>query len=501
MECVDRLRVPRWNDLAVRMVTEGEEHGPLYLATPAGTKLDDVATETYHGSPDDLARLGFAVAHALSPDAPKPANLSDEVQALAKRIANALMGAEKPLVVSGTSCGSGPVIHAAANVAWALNRNGVNGKISFVVPECNSLGVGLLDKRGLNEAFDQVREGKADTVVIVENDLYRHADEAAVNNFLESATSVIAMDHVPTGCTSAADVVLPSGTFADCTGTLVNNEGRAQRFFRVIGPQGHIQESWKWIQDIMNAADRCEGPVWSCVDDLLTDLAETLPDLADVAKAAVPATFRAEGMKVPRQSLRFSGRTGMHANVTMHEPKPPVDKDSSLAFSMEGYRGIPPSSLISRYWAPGWNSVQALNKFQEEIGGPLKGGDPGKRLIEPKNGKTVTYFSTIPDAFQPRENEWLIVALHHLFGSEELSSLAPGIAERSPDPYLAFNPDDADRLGVTNGKKVELALQETSISLRVLVIPTMPKGIAGFPCGFAGIKRPELPSWGTVTPK
>ena len=33
---------------------------------------------------------------------------------------------------------------------------------------------------------------------------------------------------------------------------------------------------------------------------------------------------------------------------------------------------------MSRLWAPGWNSVQAITKFQEEIGGPLRGGDPGR---------------------------------------------------------------------------------------------------------------------------
>ena len=36
---------------------------------------------------------------------------------------------------------------------------------------------------------------------------------------------------------------------------------------------------------------------------------------------------------------------------------------------MEGYYGPMPSSLIPFFWAPGWNSVQAVNKFQNEIGG------------------------------------------------------------------------------------------------------------------------------------
>ena len=34
--------------------------------------------------------------------------------------------------------------------------------------------------------------------------------------------------------TEKADFVLPSGTFAESTGTIVNNEGRAQRYYRVL---------------------------------------------------------------------------------------------------------------------------------------------------------------------------------------------------------------------------------------------------------------------------
>ena len=67
----------------------------------------------------------------------------------------------------------------------------------------------------------------------------------------------------------------------------------------------------------------------------------------------------------------------MHADVDVSEPKPPDDPNSPLAFSMEGYEGRPPPALLAHDWAPHWNSVQALNKFQEEIGGPLRGGDPG----------------------------------------------------------------------------------------------------------------------------
>ena len=76
------------------------------------------------------------------------------------------------------------------------------------------------------------------------------------------------------------------------------------------------------------------------------------------------------------------------------EPKPPNDPDSALAYSMEGSPNQPPAALQPFFWSPGWNSIQAVNKFQSEIGDALKGGDPGVRLIEPS--QKGAYFDAIP---------------------------------------------------------------------------------------------------------
>ena len=46
-----------------RFVKHLQKHnGPLFIATPENTRLDDVATFAYRAAPDDIARLGFAVA-------------------------------------------------------------------------------------------------------------------------------------------------------------------------------------------------------------------------------------------------------------------------------------------------------------------------------------------------------------------------------------------------------------------------------------------------------
>jgi NADH-quinone oxidoreductase subunit G len=89
---------------------------------------------------------------------------------------------------------------------------------------------------------------------------------------------------------------------------------------------------------------------------------------------------------------RASGRTAINANADVREHKTAKDPDSPLSFSMEGYEGQPPSSLITHFWSPGWNSVQSVTKFQNEAGGPLHGGDPGVRLIEPNPSAKAIYF-------------------------------------------------------------------------------------------------------------
>jgi NADH-quinone oxidoreductase subunit G len=269
----------------------------------------------------------------------------------------------------------------------------------------------------------------ADTVIILENDLYRRADVQSVDAFLGRAEHVIVIDHLQNPTCDRAGVVVPAATFAESSGTLVNNEGRAQRYYQVFVPEGDIRAGWEWINDIMRSAGRsAAGGTWS-FDGIVSELASAIPAFAPVPDIAPAAEHRIEGMRVPRQPPRYSGRTAMTANMAVNEPQPPADPTAPLSFSMEGYEGLPPAPLISRYWHPGWNSVQSLNKFQAEIGGPLKGGDPGKRLLEPERNSKAAFFTEIPGPRQHPGDDAAAAPRYTLFGSEELSCHAPEIAE------------------------------------------------------------------------
>lgn len=506
----EQMHIPYWNDHAVREAMQ-QERGPLFVATPASTKLDDVATQTFRGAPDDLARFGFAVAHAIDASAPCVPDLPDATRMLARTVAEALKAAERPLVVSGMGGGGGAVIEAAANVAWSLCNTGRPAELCFAVPECNSLGVAMLGGASLESAFKAVRSADTaitatdiGTVIILENDLYQRSDTAAVDRFLAAAKHVVVIDHIMHATSEKADVVLPAGTFAEADGTFVNNEGRAQRFFQVFAPEGDIQEGWRWAQDIMTTAGRGKEVPWSSLDHVTAACVTAMPELSPILRAAPVAGFRINGQRIPREPHRYSGRTAMLANISVHEPEPPEDADSPLAFSMEGFLGHPPSALIPRFWAPGWNSVQAVNKFQDEVGGSLTGGDPGVRLIEPAGLGNAGYFGNVPEAFERRTGEWLIVPLHHIFGTEETSVLAPGIADLAPRPYLALHPDDAAELGLAAGNDLQVQLElggggQSGYRLPIKLRAELECGVAGLPVGLPGLTGVTLPAWGKVT--
>ncbi|MCE5325511.1 MAG: NADH-quinone oxidoreductase subunit NuoG [Planctomycetaceae bacterium] len=492
-----RHNLPTWEDVAIREAIQ-LERGPFFIISPDWTELDDIATATCRAAPQDVARLGFAIAHRLDPEAPDVPDLPPEQIALADRIAKALLEGQRPLVVSGIACGSDSVLRAAANVAWALRKTRPETRLSFTLPACNSMGLAMIPADPIEAAQAALREGKADTLLVVESNLYGHASNEVIDDLFKRAKHVIAIDCVTHATTERADVVLPAATFAEADGTHVNDETRAQRFFQVFAPGEDVRENWRWLGELAHAAARADAPLWAHWQDVLADMAAEVPALAAAAQMPPNPSLRFDGQKVARQSHRFSGRTAIHAGRNVAEPPPPQDPDTPLAFSMEGVQTPPAPELISRAWAPGWNSAQAWNKFQIEVAGPLIGGDPGRVLISPRAEGPRSYYTEIPGAFQRRAGQWLIFPTYLALGSDELSNLAPGIAQLVPQPYLAINPDDAAELNIPEGGRVVLRVQGAAIDLQAHLRPALPAGIAALPKGLAVLPGLSLPDWGVI---
>jgi NADH-quinone oxidoreductase subunit G len=471
------IGVDYWHDASVRDIGTHFQ-SPFFVATAAATRLDDVTVNALRLAPQDIARLGFAIAHAINTDAPAVPDLDDATRASADRIAAVLKEAKRPRVVSGTGCGEAAVIEAAANIADALAATNGEAMLNMVVPECNSIGAIMAGGMDIEAALDSLRDDEADTLVVLENDLFRRADTAAVTAALDAAAYVVVLDSIEGNATAVADLVLATGTFAEADGTLVNNEGRAQRFFRLFEPETDIRAGWEWLRDALRANGREEVRGWHQLDQLTVACAQALPELAGIEDAAVASDYRIAGSKAVREPTRYSGRTAMLADRTIHEPKPPEDPNSALSYTMEGYHGAVPGSIQAFFWAPGWNSnQQAVNKFQDEIAGTLAAGESGKRLFEPRGGRA--FADSIPGRFTPGEGEWLAVPLHHVFGTEELSRHAPALQARAPAAHVALNTEAAERLGVADGAKIELAVDGTNCTLPLRIARELPDHVIG----------------------
>lgn len=487
MEKSIAAKIPPWNDAATREHVQ-EDRGPLIIGAYGTTRLDEVATLTFRASPETLARVGSAVANQLDSAAPPPGALGEEEEKVVTEIVRILRGARRPVVVSGVSCGSIGVVQAAANMAEALHRHNGDTGIMLTFPSCNALGLALMEGRPFSEMLQDEGDRRG-TLIILEGDLYRHADPKTVRNVMASFANVVVIDHTESETTRSAQVVIPAGTFAESEGTLVNNEGRAQRFFQVYEPSDGIRESWRWLLTLGNALGVSQKGPWSSHDEVVRALAASSEVFKNVSRIAPPANFRVNGQRIPRQPHRYSGRTAMHADRSVSERKPPEDRDAPLSYTMEGTRLIPPPEAIPFFWWPGWNSVQSVAKYQEEVGGPLRGGDPGIRLLEP-SGSAPSYFTILPH----EESDITVVPLYHIFGSEELSALAPAVAQRCPQPYLAAGPMTFGIHTTDAGAMLRIEISGRLLTLPVVVDPAMPKGVAGVPVGLRGMEYFELPA-------
>jgi hypothetical protein len=124
------------------------------------------------------------------------------------------------------------------------------------------------------------------------------------------------------------------------------------------------------------------------------------------------------------------------------------------------------------------------------------------------------YFDQVPENFEPRQDAWLVVPMYHVFGSEELSVLSPGIAELSPQPYLAVNIEDAAAIinvallipgpgaapqaeGIVQLES-ELTLDRFTYHLPVRLTTGLPRGVVGLPVGLPGLSVFALPAYGTL---
>ncbi|MDE8342230.1 MAG: NADH-quinone oxidoreductase subunit NuoG [Acidocella sp.] len=386
--------IPAWDAGATKQASH-EVMNPFVVVTSKPSWLDSMATLALRRTSQDIIALAVEVASGIT------------TKAVGSDIASGLLNARQPVIaVSGEAA----LLNSAANIVLALRAAGVRAKLSLMLPEANSLGLGLIDARPLSAALAAC---KGQNIVILENDVFLRSDHAG--ELISNANNICVLDHIETTSVKHASLVAAVGSFADSDGTFVNCEGRAQRFYKGIFRNDEVPQSWALLRDAGVEARLESARIWPTHAALLTNLAATLPELAVCAEAspevpdARPATL----------SYRYSGRTAATAHIDVREPLPHQHDDSPLGTTMEGPPIHAQSGVKPVLWTPGWNSGQAVNKFQDVIGGAITGSHE------------VFAFETSTDIMTPFAIDIAEVSDSRVLGLEELSELSPAIIARN----------------------------------------------------------------------
>jgi NADH-quinone oxidoreductase subunit G len=486
-EMATDMRIPLWQDEAVRNLAQ-DQLSPLFIAAMSDTRLDDVAQASVAMTPNEIAHFGNAIAAKIDPTLPAVNGLDEATEQLAITVAKALADAKRPLLVSGTGAQSRAVIDAAAAIAKALDTS--RAMLSLCFHEANSLGLAMQTHSDSALTIQAVCElataGDIDTLLVLENDLYRRASKSQIDQLLADVGNLIAMDSLANSTLGQAQLSLPSATFLESEGTLVSNEGRAQRHYPVFQATEQRQASWKWLLQLGKTLGIETFNKIDHFDEVTTLCAECNSCFNKISLASPNSEFRDRGMKVPRQTHRASGRTAMRADISVHEPKQPEDQDTPFSFSMEGANSGKSGALIPFVWSPGWNSNQSLHKFQSEAGGALSGGTPGVRLFEVSDNAQLPSLTTADNSDQGQASGLSLLPLYRIFGSDELTARSPAIAELCSRPGVRLNNHEAKELGLKRGDWVAINLGQDEVELEVTIDSSVPNRCAALICGVPG---------------
>ncbi|WNC71237.1 NADH-quinone oxidoreductase subunit NuoG [Thalassotalea psychrophila] len=498
LEIADKLRIPRWQDEAVRTAA-GKTLSPLFICDVTASKLDDVATAVNYSNPDDIATITQAINAKLCHHKPLFTSLTAKQNEFVEQAVAALSSAKRPLIISGHTLENVELAQQCLNLATGFAASAVNDtalvktgvpNLSFVImpSKANSIGLAsLLNDASLTleQLCQQASDNSIDGLVICENEL-SNLTTTQRQTLLTSVTTIIALDHNESVVTEHADVILPTATFSESQGLLVNYQGRAQCFYPAFAPKLPILPAWR----VVTMLDAIIGD-GQLVNTSENEQVKTINDFWQTLQrfeANFPDTsvFIAEQflLKTARQTHRASGRTAMTANQNVHERKTTIDNNSPYKFSMEGSHPQSNQSASSNTsaanampytWAPGWNSNQSISKYQQQVGSGLLNSSPVVQIYDPSESRESTpdtnvASENIKDQSVSKNNPINFIPAAHIFGNDYLGLKGIEFELLSPIPYVEINAALASQLGLGECSHVNLQLSDSNQICQLKII-------------------------------
>ncbi|QJC36237.1 NADH-quinone oxidoreductase subunit NuoG [Enterobacteriaceae endosymbiont of Donacia cincticornis] len=490
----NNLDISYWETDAI-LNMRNKKLNPLLIVSHKETLLDDISLFNYYASTLDQSIFCFTLADYIKNDNTiiNDKNLKKKII----KIKKILLNSKKPLIISGTGSNSLSLISASYSIAKELYKKNQDVGLFYTLNEVNSMGISLIKGKSLNSLFINQKSiihnnSNIDTILIMENDLYIYENKNILNNFFKKIPNIIVLDHILTRTMKKANIILPVTNFMENSGTVINNECRAQRFFQVYDPTFYNKKndrkpSWKWIYKIYAKLNNLNESI--TLDEIIKKCEKYIPRLNGISLAAPPATYKVYNRKFARTPIRYSGRTSMFSHINVHEPQQPKDKDTIFSFSMEGNYG---SNINYKHipflWAPGWNSSQALHKFQKEIGVSSKYGITGFKICQKNKYKVhIKRIYHVCNNINNNHNQLIIIAHQNLFQNNSVIQKSNLIKKYFNNYYIIFNKNDAKQLGILNNDLVQIYCLKNKFILKTHISNFLNKGLVSLPLGVKNI--------------
>lgn len=448
------INIDYWNDAAVKDYVR-EDSLPIFSINAFDQVLDGQKLQVH---PFEIADVVLAINQTLLGQT----STSFETKFITD-VAHVLSSAKKPVIIAGTSLNSVQSIKQAQSLLSTLTDKGINARLSLVLPDVNTVGLNMLKPKSIS------KDVKDAVAIVLEQDLQWRIGQKAFSNL--PFKRFIAIDSFKNDYLSA-ELVIPTLSFLESSGSLVSSEGRLQRFYGAA-PANDLKSSFHVLAEFL-------AKKYQTIDDVAPDLAKDLGIDEQDFKKIFDAEFRIFGQKIPRQTNEASGRTALKANINVHEQKPPSDPDSPLAFSMEGARKKIPLPLISSSWAPKWNSVQA--SFKTILGPESKIPDAfgGVRLFNKNVKKPLSPVVKNELAISPN---FYILPKHNIFSSFQKAQYSTSMSKRKPELVAEISQADAKNLGILGFASVVVEVDSGKFSFLAKINQNIAAGVLLLPYG------------------
>lgn len=300
-------------------------------------------------------------------------------------------------------------------------------------------GAPMPDKVGLTvtEMIPAITEDKIKALYILgEDPVMSDPDSGHIRHCLDQCEFIVLQEIFPSETSKYADVLLSGVSFAEKTGTFTNTERRVQMVHQAIKPLGNARADW-WIT-------------------------------SEIAKRILAADAQKnDGRKVDVNAP--------YANWDY------VDSDQifkEVAALAPSYAGI---------------SHARLNRNERLQWPVLNEEHPGTPILHTKQfsrgrGKFAAIDHVPPAELPDSEFPFLLNTgrvLYHYHGGE-MSRRAAGLMQIYNNTLVEVNPEDAKKLGVSNGKHIRVTSRRGSIKAEAWITDRVPPGMV-----FANFHFPE----------